>query len=165
MLRRLVLTLVLAAPPLSLAAALGGCSDDDFGQERPASDAMSASDPTASVDASADLSATPDLAAFVGDLAHINGCNGVLACVNLCQPFTSACELKCIMNSTQQTTTLFNLLVSCRDMACPPTGDGGVCDTTAVGFNQADCDTCINTADQINGMCFSQFFACQKDIP
>jgi|SRR5579883_1807119 len=86
------------------------------------------------------------------------GCAATLSCLANCT--TQACQMTCANNATAKATMLLNALITCLQTNCPDT-NGGVCDSTAMNFNQTACQMCVQSAN--GGKCMSQVQACSMD--
>jgi hypothetical protein len=86
-------------------------------------------------------------------------CPAVLSCAANCL-YTSACLASCVSNATPAAVQVFQELLSCLNVSGCPNVNGGVCDSSAPGFNQFNCNNCISTATGTQGTCSGQFQAC-----
>ena len=90
------------------------------------------------------------------------GCADLINCLNNCT--TMSCQQTCVGNTGAQGRMLALTLFTCLDGACPgKAGSGGVCDSTAKGYNQSACSQCLMLAQSQGGQCESQLAACNQD--
>jgi hypothetical protein len=90
-------------------------------------------------------------------------CQAVLTCSNACT--TSACASGCLEEGGPQAQQEYATLVSCLfGTACPSTG-GGICDSTASGYNSTNCNNCLASAQASGGTCYSDLVACLGSVP
>jgi hypothetical protein len=76
----------------------------------------------------------------------------------------NTCASNCVAAGTPAAQSAVNALVNClfgTSGACP--GTGGVCDSTAAGYNATNCGNCLMTAQSPTGACSSQVATCQAN--
>ena len=90
------------------------------------------------------------------------GCGAGLSCYSMCQDNT--CAQMCYDNiTTANGQSYFDDFLSCLfDFACP-VSNGGVCDNTALNYNQANCTACLRAAQMQGGKCYTELQTCLND--
>ena len=92
------------------------------------------------------------------------GCNGLIGCTNNCAG-DQTCNKTCQMNASPASLKLFNNVITCVFVQACPTANGGVCDSTAMGYVQANCDNCLMKAQAMGGQCYTPLQTCIADKP
>ena len=107
------------------------------------------------------------------DLQPAYGCHDLAACEDACTDQTS-CTL-CVQSSTSHARQLYQAAARCVRSECFPHADGGPAPCTfGGGTPSADCTAC--QADSIKmtgtctettycGACYTQYAACEADLP
>ncbi len=124
-----------------------------------------------------DMSAPPgsDLSMTLPpDMQPAYGCHALAACVATCT--STSCFTTCAQSSTTQAVQLYQALRSCIRKECNPHPDAGPAPCTNGGGNPSpQCQMCM--ADVVKatgscgadtmycGTCYSQYSACQANLP
>ena len=87
------------------------------------------------------------------------GCQSVLFCVNNC-PVSSSCVQTCLNQATQGGGMLYTELTQCLTAAGCATSGGGICDHAAKGFNETNCQACVNSVSGVGGLCAPEMQNC-----
>ena len=114
----------------------------------------------------------PDLSMM--QMGTLNGCNGALGCINMCNdPNTSKqCIAACKAGTTMNGWNLLITLIRClfggpmnMPVGACPGQNGGVCDSTAMNYVDANCTACLNKAQMQGGACYAALMNCGNDMP
>ena len=102
----------------------------------------------------------PDMTA----VKYMYGCNGLIGCANNCAG-NAACNKTCQMNASPASLKLFNNIINCLFVQACRSTNGGVCDSTAMGYVAMNCDTCLMQAQMQGGACYTPLQDCINDKP
>ena len=108
------------------------------------------------------------------DMQPAYGCHALAGCLDACTDQTS-CGL-CLASATMQARTLYQAASRCVRRECFPHPDGGPAPcSNGGGTPSQDCTTCQNDSIKMAGSCgsdtlycgtcYSQYSACEADLP
>ncbi len=92
-----------------------------------------------------------------GAVAGSDDCFQISLCSDGCA--TTACTQRCLQFGTSGAQTQYTGLLTCIYGACPTT-DGGVCDSTAPGYDSSACGTCASGSESPGHPCYGDALAC-----
>lgn len=157
---------------IAILTLIGACSSNGGNGDGSAggSGGNGASDLSASAGSASDLAAGNGL-----DLSAAQGCHSVASCVTGCSG-NQACVQACIQSATSHGRSLYFKLVQCVRAACYPHPDSGAepCTQNGGGAPSPACTMCVKDAEAMAssctgqphcGACYSQYSACQSDLP